>query len=406
MIIKKNKLQLFLIYFFPFSVLLGNFFINLVIFFSALYFLINKKKIKEHLNNFQIIIFIFFLLVLLFSSLIISTVKIASFLSLAKIIISFFFALFIADTLSEQNKFKNYIKFLSFFVLIVALDGWVQFIFGKNILGFESIKTHGVRLTGVFRDEAVLGSFISKLSLIVYCFFYFVNNNKYYAIAVSIFIILSTIITNERMSSISVLIGFTIFNIYYYFLFSKQLKFLIIIPLVFLLVFSFIKHNNGIYYQFINKTNQYVGGFSRPLNIIDSPHGAHWVTAYKIFKNNLFIGSGLKNFRVICSEDIYSSNTKYNDQRCSTHPHNFLMEFLSETGIIGTALFIIFILSILFKKIFFLKNSFYFSIFLSLALYLSPLATSGSFFSTWNGCFFWFFLGLLLSYKKILNLSR
>jgi len=82
------------------------------------------------------------------------------------------------------------------------------------------------------------------------------------------------------------------------------------------------------------------------------------------------------------------------------------MEFLSETGIIGTILFIIFISSILFQKIFFLKNPFYFSVFLSLTLYLFPIATSGSFFSTWNGCFFWFFLGLLLSFKKILNLSR
>ena len=406
MITKENKLQLFLIYFFPFSIILGNFFINLIIFLSALYFLINKKKLKEYLNNFQIIIFFLFLLVLLFSSLFVSIVKIASFLALLKIIISILFALFIADTLSDQDKFEKYIKFLTFFVLIIAADGWVQYIFGKNILGFESIKTHGVRLTGAFRDETVLGSFISKLSLIVYCFFYFINKNKYYAIAASIFIILSTIITNERMSSISVLIGFTIFTIYYFFLFLKELKFLIIIPLVFSLVFFFIKENNSIYYQFINKTDQYVGGFSKSLNIIDSPHGAHWLTAYKIFKNNLFTGSGLKNFRVICSENIYSSNVKYNDQRCSTHPHNFLMEFLSETGIIGTILFIIFISSILFQKIFFLKNPFYFSVFLSLTLYLSPIATSGSFFSTWNGCFFWFFLGLLLGFKKILNLSR
>jgi hypothetical protein len=116
MLTKENKLQLFLIYFFPFSIILGNFFINLIIFLSALYFLINKKKLKEYLNNFQIIIFFLFLLVLLFSSLFVSIVKIASFLALVKIVISILFALFIADALSDQNKFKNYIKFLSFFV--------------------------------------------------------------------------------------------------------------------------------------------------------------------------------------------------------------------------------------------------------------------------------------------------
>jgi O-antigen ligase len=205
------------------------------------------------------------------------------------------------------------------------------------------------------------------------------------------------------MATISVIGGFLIFIIYYSIIFLKELKFLFLMPMTIILVFFFINNNNRIYDQLIIKTDRYVGGFSKPLNIIDSPHGAHWLTAYKIFKNNLYIGSGLKNFKIKCSKNIYSSPIKFNEERCSTHPHNMLLEFLSETGILGTIMFLTFLFTITLKKIIFFKNPYYCSIFLSIILYLFPLATSGSFFSTWNGGFFWLFLGLLLALQRNLK---
>ena len=59
-------------------------------------------------------------------------------------------------------------------------------------------------------------------------------------------------------------------------------------------------------------------------------HHNHIITAYKIFKENMIFGSGVKMFRKICDKRY-----KINPFSCTTHPHNTVMQFLSETGIIG-----------------------------------------------------------------------
>ena len=53
------------------------------------------------------------------------------------------------------------------------------------------------------------------------------------------------------------------------------------------------------------------------------------------------IGLGLKNYRIKCNEDTIDKNTNQNTL-CSSHPHNFYLEFLSETGILGLILFLSF----------------------------------------------------------------
>ena len=84
---------------------------------------------------------------------------------------------------------------------------------------------------------------------------------------------------------------------------------------------------------------------------IDSPYGAHWETAFKIWQDNKFIGVGVKQFRVKCSDNKYKQiKSKLRSVRCATHPHNTYMEILSETGLIGLCLFIL-IIFFLIKKL-------------------------------------------------------
>ena len=49
-----------------------------------------------------------------------------------------------------------------------------------------------------------------------------------------------------------------------------------------------------------------------------------------MFKNQLF-WSWSKMFRIICAEEKYAIGVS----PCSTHPHNFYIQLLAETGIIG-----------------------------------------------------------------------
>ena len=62
-----------------------------------------------------------------------------------------------------------------------------------------------------------------------------------------------------------------------------------------------------------------------------------------MFEDKPLFGHGPKMFRVKCS------NKKYEvDQfSCATHPHNYSLQLLSETGIIGFIFFLLFYLSLL-----------------------------------------------------------
>lgn len=403
-ILNDKNINSFLIYFFPIALILGNFAVNTVIILSSIIFLISfiksKDKIYNYLNKIELLFLILFLFITLYSAVFISKDFEISIISWIKIIVSIFFSFSLIKYFSEEQKLVSFIKFFTLIIILVAVDGWIQFIFDKNIIGFESITGHGNRLTGLFGDEAVLGSFISKLSLIVFFYFYFIKKNIYLGILSTFFIIFSTLITNERMAFLIVLFGSLNFLIFYI-LKKKNYKLLFVIPILIIILTIFIKQNKTINDQLVVKTDKYFGGITKPINIIDTPHGVHWVTAYKIFKDNIFFGAGLKNFRIVCADPIYSTNNKYNKVRCSTHPHNILFEFISETGSLGSLFFILFVFSIIFNQIKNLYDPLFFTFSLSIMLYLWPIGTNGSFFSTWNGSFFWLFLGITVAAKKV-----
>ena len=130
-------------------------------------------------------------------------------------------------------------------------------------------------------------------------------------------------------------------------------------------------------------------------NIWDSQWGAHFLTSYEIFKSQPLLGSGIKSFRKVCYkkefEKIDSAEFK---ARCSTHPHNIYFEFLSETGILIFIPFVLLNLILTYKLIFIWfaqkkLNDLNLLIFCSFTVLFFPIQTTGAFFSTWNGFFYW-----------------
>ena len=71
---------------------------------------------------------------------------------------------------------------------------------------------------------------------------------------------------------------------------------------------------------------------SSKVPVIFSPiHDDHIRTAYNMFKDKPIFGHGPKMFRVICKDEKYAVGRF----PCSTHPHNFYIQLLAETGIVG-----------------------------------------------------------------------
>ena len=107
-----------------------------------------------------------------------------------------------------------------------------------------------------------------------------------------------------------------------------------------------------------------------------------------MFIDTKFLGVGVKNVRNFCKDERYLVN----DLSCSTHPHNYFIQALSETGIIGFLFLIsalIYFCKYTIKHLFFkLKGKDYFNDFeicllSTIAIYLWPFIPSANLFNNW-----------------------
>ena len=98
-------------------------------------------------------------------------------------------------------------------------------------------------------------------------------------------------------------------------------------------------------------------------------------------------------------------NVKFNDIEpinygCATHPHNIFLEIFAEMGVVGTSIFL-FLISYIIKIS--IKNNNYNikALILSYIFILFfPIQTTGSFFSTFNGIFYYICLSVVLYMNK------
>ena len=142
------------------------------------------------------------------------------------------------------------------------------------------------------------------------------------------------------------------------------------------------------------------------------------------WKLNKIFGGGIKSFRTDChklkqfdanlEEDISSNVPSDKKNRlCSNHPHNYYLEILTDTGIMGLViisiiglLFIIFI----FKNLKFInqinfRNFILLSAIISLILETLPFRSSGSLFTTNNATYIILIGSIIVSYKKLLKIK-
>ena len=167
-------------------------------------------------------------------------------------------------------------------------------------------------------------------------------------------------------------------------------------------IFIFLNINENYKYRYFGqiKTIYQKNGIQNYLK--NSQYGAHYSTAYKIFKAHPFFGVGIKNFRFESKKKVYGDDSyKHNEGRQATHPHQTHFEFLSETGIFGYLSFIIFILgSVIIGMKFYLKNNnlYLLSSTIFILTYMIPLLPSGSFLSTFTSGIFWINYSIMIGF--------
>jgi O-antigen ligase len=409
-----EKLIIFLFSFLPISLILGNSAINSNILIIDIFFLLTccHQKQWSWIRNKYFYFFIFIWIYLVINSIILENVA-SVFDPIRKeivypkndsIIRSVGFIRFIIFLFAVQYFFFNSKKifnqiflYWSIIISVVLIDAVFEYIFGFNLLGFESPSL--IRIVSFFKDELVVGGFILGFSFLISGFlFELTKNDTAKKIFPSIFFFLSIIciyLSGERSNFIKALIITSIIllliNDAYFYIKKKNIFLFIIIGFTFVSLIS-----NEIYIRQIesykkilrhNKAPTYYEKFGH------LRHFAHYNVAWEIIKDYPIFGVGNLKFRYICHNKKYL-NTKilYTHERCSNHPHQIHLEILSEQGIIGYLIIIFTIFNILFNSFRVYRKTgdlIHLASILFVLTFFIPLLPTGSFFSTFNGTIFW-----------------
>ena len=169
MIIKKNSyhnlllIASILLILIPPALISGPFLPDLFIVLISLIFLFIYKYQKKIFFT-QSLFFRFFL-IFYFYLIFISVIS-DNFIQSIKPSITFirfgFFSLAIFFILQNRTDFKKYFYLVLCLTLgFLMFDGYLQFVTGKNIFGYETNRPD--RLGGLFFDELILGSYLGKI---------------------------------------------------------------------------------------------------------------------------------------------------------------------------------------------------------------------------------------------------
>lgn len=352
-----------------------------------LYYLINKKLYYK-LFNLYFLIFLVFCLVCVISSFL-SEEK---FLSLTTSLFYFrigVFALLISYLIDKNKNILNYF-FFAFLITYSALiiDGYTQYFTGLNIL---DIKIHeSNRLSSFFGDELILGSYLTRLFPLFAALFFIRANKKwweYFYFFIFLFLVFGLVIlSRERVAFFLFMLAF----LFIFFFSLKQYWLKLTLMIIFILLITSVKiKENKIYNHLIISPYLSVGFKQNQFYFFSIHHDALIKNAFSMFLDKPILGHGPKLFRVKCEEEKY----KKGPYPCSTHPHNFYVQLLAETGILGFlflfSLFLYFIfISIRHLYEYFIHKKILFSdyqicLLAGLLITLWPLVPSGSFFNNY-----------------------
>ncbi len=402
-----ERIYLFLFSLIPFSIVVGSSasLINILIILIFSLIFVAKSIEKEIFKNSTIIFLIFIYFYLIFNSFIaidfeISVSRNFGFIRfiLLFIVVNYFFNL--------SSKIDSILNFWSLIIIIVALDSFVEFYFGKNVLGYGEL--YGDRIVSFFKDEPIVGAYINGFIFIITGYFFdkFIEKDLKFKILLVVIILLlfsAVLITGERSNGIKVILGLVLF-----FILNKRLniKYKIFTLLSVIIIFLFtILNSSYLKNRYYNTFLYYFTDSQKLTSFIKSQHYFElYRSGIAIFKDYPFFGVGNKNYRVVSKEQ----NIK-DDYEWSTHPHQIYFELLSEHGAVGTIILLSLIFAMIFKnlKIIILsRNSLQLGCFIYLIINFLPILPSGSFFADFSSTFFWLNLSIMYAYNSKTNIFK
>ncbi len=270
-----------------------------------------------------------------------------------------------------------------------------------NFAVWSTPGTQGGRLTWPYGDP-VPGNYLAKLGLVVVVALAAIVSgqnkvNSRIAFAAFIALLAMTILTGERINSILVLSSFGLALVW---LNLHRIKFLAgIFGLTAIVVSTAISSNDFLRLKF---TTNFIDGL---FNVANSGYYHLWNTGLEIFKLAPVTGIGAGMFRTLCQEIQFPSDVI---ARCDNHPHQYYIQIMSESGIVGLFAFVLMVASLIyyiwrnghgtndkFRQVCFI---------VPLALFF-PVQATADVFGQWINLMIWYSIALALTCSKVTILN-
>ncbi len=378
----------------------GPFFPDLIVSISTLFFLYHTIKEKNfyYFINKPVIIFFIFCIIAITCSLLAENILLSFESSLFYFRIGVFscFIWYLIDKDKSIIIFFYYALILCFSALVI--DGYYQYFNGENIIGF---KMTGTRVSSFFGDEWIMGSYLSRLFPLLFALFLIKQKKRFEIYYIGfLFILVDVLIymSGERTAFFFLNLS-TIFIII---LIKEYQKFRLVTFVIALICISVLSINSseltdrmfvdtakdmGLTKNSTEKENNSKDEVE--VTIFGPVYDSLIRTAYNMFKDKPILGHGPKMFRVLCKNEKYAVG-KYS---CQTHPHNFYVQLLAETGIVGflflfcSLCYVLYVALMQFKSIL-LKQNRYLSdyqvcLLAGMIVTLWPFSPNGNFFNNW-----------------------
>ena len=400
----------FFFYFFPISLVLGNQATNINICLICLYTLLlyPRKILSIRLglfDKFLIIIFLYiFFNVLInyfeyfFDDKVFPKIVINKSIFYFRYLILYLVLRFLINEKILNIKYFYLICALT--VAIISIDIIIQFLFGKNIIGLTSPSIN--HFPGFFGNELIAGGFILKFYstiIMLPIIFNFKNFNYLTLIYLFLFFLFVVTLSGNRMPLILYLISLVFYMVYLK-NFKKYIwKFFFAFVLLLIVLFNSFpkfKYNvSSIYFYSKKLITIFIISNQEPPSkeSIRLPYVGEFYCSKIMIEKNPMIGGGIRSYRT-------------HNNGCQTHPHNYYLEIISELGLIGLTLIIIFVFKLLFESLKILrlnsnsigtKSHMLIPPFLFILIEFFPFRSSGSFFSTSNASIIFIFFAILVS---------
>ena len=417
MLLDKNKILNFLMASIIPFLIWGPFFPDLILSLSVFIFLCYclKEKNYFYFNHKPFIIFLLFAIIAIISSLEAEDKSLSIMSSLFYFRIGVFSCL-IWYLIEKDKNILNYFYYAIVFCFsILVVDGYLQFFSGSNTIGWPKSDA---RVSSFFGDELIMGSYLSRLFPLLFALFLIKKKkkNELYFIGVLFVLVDVLIFISAERTAFFFLNLSTLFIII---LIKKYQKFRIITFICALVLISILTLSSEKLFNRMIKGPAKTMGLvkeSQKKNIFTPGHDSLIKTAFNMFLDKPILGHGPKMFRVICKNEKYQVGVK----PCDTHPHNFYIQLLAETGIIGFSfIFISFcyvlycvyrqLKSIILKQKRYL-NDYQVCLLAGILITIWPFAPNGNFFHNWLMIVYslpiGFYLQSVYSEKKLLKKNR